>query len=263
MKIFFNKYEGTGNDFIIIDNRGALNISLTKDNISFLCHRRFGIGADGLIFIKDHPEQDFEMVYYNSDGEIATMCGNGGRSVAAWAAANGYKRSGMTFMAADGIHMASLVGDIVTLSMNPVKGISKIVNGWTLNTGSPHYVEFVKDTEDIDIIKQGRAIRYSPLFEPEGINANFVSIGSHDLTVRTYERGVEDETLSCGTGVTASAIAATISGQYDSNPVSIMTKGGRLAVHFTVNGDVVEDILLEGPANFVFSGSVELEKLHG
>ncbi len=256
MKIFFNKYEGTGNDFIIIDNRKAPFVSLNKDNINFLCDRRFGIGADGLILIKNHAEFDFEMEYYNSDGAIATMCGNGGRSVTAWALANGFSPTNIKFKAVDGLHTASEKGGIISLTMNNVRGIRKVLKGWSLNTGSPHYVEFVKETEGIDIIKKGREIRYNPLFGDEGTNVNFVSLGGETITVRTYERGVEDETLSCGTGVTASAIASVFSRQIDTSPVKVITRGGNLSVSFTVNNDVIENIVLSGPAKFVFSGHI-------
>ena len=257
MKIIFNKYEGTGNDFIIIDNR--LNTFIADHRtIARLCDRRFGIGADGLILIGNQNGHSFRMNYYNSDGYEGTMCGNGGRCAADFAFRHSIADADMSFIASDGIHRAIVTDNSVTLFMSDVRDIKKYDSGCFLNTGSPHYVEFVSDPEAINVVEAGRKLRYSSQFGPGGTNVNFAGIRNDHITVRTYERGVEDETLSCGTGVTASVIAAVYSGHFDSSSVPVRTRGGNLTVDCRLEGNRAYDVRLTGPATFVFSGEINL-----
>jgi diaminopimelate epimerase len=254
----FNKYQGAGNDFIIIDNRKGFFNADNHELINRLCDRRFGIGADGLILICSSHDYDFEMKYFNSDGKEGSMCGNGGRCSAAFAVKEGIAEKEMYFKAADGVHKASMKGQLITLSMNDVRE-TKIINGnYFINTGSPHYIIFSDDIENIDVSSKGKEIRMSPDFSPGGTNVNFVQITKTQIFVRTFERGVEAETLSCGTGVTASAIASVLAGHFDSNNVSVRTKGGDLTVSFNKSGKEVTDIRLTGPATFVFEGMIEV-----
>jgi len=253
----FNKYQGTGNDFIIIDNRDLHFIS-EPAVISRMCHRRFGIGADGLILIEPDKDTDFRMRYYNADGYEGSMCGNGGRCSAHFAFKNKIAGSVMKFTAYDGIHNATVNGDEVQLTMSDVKEINLTGDNCFLNTGSPHHIEFVSDINDIDVVGEGRRIRYSDRYAPQGTNVNFVSIAEERLEVRTYERGVEDETLSCGTGVTASAIAAVLGRHFDRMPVKVATSGGLLTVSFRIGKEIITDVTLSGPATFVFEGKFKL-----
>ncbi len=258
--IKFSKYHGTGNDFIMIDNRPLL-AKLSTEQIAHLCHRRFGIGADGLILLQNHAELDFEMIYYNSDGKPSSMCGNGGRCMAAFAAQIGIEaKSGpLKFMAIDGVHEAVLESELksgyrVNLKMQDVHEVIQRESYCILNTGSPHFVLLAKDVDLIDVIQKAHAIRYSDQFKEQGINVNFIQQADKDIKVRTYERGVEDETWSCGTGVVASAIAAYL---FTGNiPAHIHTKGGLLGVTFTPQSKThFTDIHLIGPAIKVFDGS--------
>jgi diaminopimelate epimerase len=250
----FYKYHGTGNDFILIDNRngGAL---LSTQQIEHLCHRRFGIGADGLMLLEHAEGYDFKMVYYNSDGRESSMCGNGGRCITAFARQLGIIEKDARFLAIDGVHTASIdENGMIKLRMNDVADIN-IQQGYTvLNTGSPHYVLWVNDVKNIDVYATGKIIRDRPEYQPGGINVNFVQLSDGSLYVRTYERGVENETLSCGTGVTAAAIAATCNatGKFKT---AIETPGGDLEVSFTKNtpGSAIE-VILSGPAVYVFKG---------
>jgi len=259
MKIVgFNKYQGAGNDFIIIDNRNSI---FNPDNpalIKKLCDRRFGIGADGLILINNKTGFDFEMVYFNADGYIGSMCGNGGRCTADFALKSGIAEKKLRFIAADGIHYAELEGELIRLKMNDVNEIRSVAGNYFINTGSPHYVIFMKELDNFDVFNEGRKIRQSKDFQPGGTNVNFVESESNGIFVRTFERGVEDETLSCGTGVTASAIASVLSGHFVSSPVNVRTRGGNLKVEFDVNGTQISDIWLCGPATFVFEGKIRI-----
>lgn len=257
MKILFNKYEGTGNDFVIIDNRSLSFIS-EKTTIEKICNRRFGIGADGLILIEPSGNSEFFMRYFNSDGIEGTMCGNGGRCAAHFSVRHSIAPKDMTFMTIDGPHAAKVDGNHVQLSMSDVTSIERTGGGCYLNTGSPHHIEFVADPNTVDVVNDGRKIRYSKQYSPKGTNVNFAAVSNGNLVVRTYERGVEDETLSCGTGVTASAIAAVFCGHIDSSPVSIETRGGLLDVSFLLEGTAAKDITLSGPATFVFQGELEI-----
>ena len=259
MKIIgFNKYQGTGNDFIIIDNRNSIFNPDNSTLIKKLCDRRFGIGADGLILINNKTGFDFEMVYFNADGFIGTMCGNGGRCTADFALKSGIAEKKLRFIAADGIHYAESEGELIRLKMNDVNEVRSVAGNYFINTGSPHYVIFMKELGSFDVFNEGRKIRQSKDFQPGGTNVNFVEPESNGIFVRTFERGVEDETLSCGTGVTASAIASVLSGHFVSSPVNVRTRGGNLSVEFDVNGTQISDIWLCGPATFVFEGKIQI-----
>jgi diaminopimelate epimerase len=260
MKLIFYKYQGTGNDFIIIDNRNN-NIGLSKEQVNKLCDRRFGIGADGLMLMSDIAGYDFEMVYYNADGNRSTMCGNGGRCMVKFAYDCGLHRSEYFFKAIDGDHKAAIEDNgWIDLKMKDVDKVEILsFSDFVLDTGSPHYVKPVRDVENTDVVKEGKQIRYSRRFNDEGINVNFVeTFKDGNIYVRTYERGVEDETLSCGTGVTASALVfAHNDNGY--NRVNVKTPGGMLAVEFDKTGEnSFENIWLCGAAVFVFKGEVEV-----
>lgn len=258
MTIAFNKYHGTGNDFIIIDNRNRVLNPPVSALIRKLCDRRFGIGADGLIIISEHEGYDFEMAYYNADGQESSMCGNGGRCAVDFAIRSGISGKKLTFMAADGPHQSEYDNGIIRLRLNDVSG-SDIINGnHFINTGSPHYVVFTEDPDLINVSSEGKRLRWSPDFPEGGTNVNFAGIENNGLYVRTFERGVEDETLSCGTGVTASAIAAVLSGHFVSGPVNVRTRGGNLKVEFDGNSDLITNIWLCGPATFVFEGQIKI-----
>jgi diaminopimelate epimerase len=258
MKLKFHKYQGSGNDFILIDNR---NNHFTCDHqaIAQLCDRHFGIGADGLLLLETLEGYDFRMVYYNSDGSSATMCGNGGRCIAAFANRLGLVGTKAHFLAADGPHDAKIEasdGQItqVELSMKDVIPAEVGDHFVILNTGTPHFVRFVEEPDSIDVMTEGAGIRYAPEYAPVGINVDFASHADDQIYVRTYEKGVEAETLSCGTGVTASAIAASVfTGR---NSYAVTTRGGKLAVSFERNGITFTNIRLSGPATFVYSGEI-------
>lgn len=261
MSIHFFKYQGTGNDFIMIDNRGKRQLPVSSPElIRRWCDRRFGIGADGLILLEEHPNGGFEMVYFNADGNRSTMCGNGGRCFAAFAQRLHLTTPGepFRFMAADGPHEAHIHPDgRVALHMSDVSAIETGKDYYYLNTGSPHYVKFVEDIDQLDVVKEGRAIRYNERFKLEGTNVNFVqAVGDNVLRVATYERGVEDETLSCGTGVTAAALAWYCHSKGEIPPVHILTKGGELEVDYGFMRDFIVEIWLSGPATFVFEGHI-------
>ncbi len=259
MEMEFYKYQGTGNDFIIVDGiQHSAQLSIAQ--IQKCCDRRFGIGADGLIIIKSHPDYDFEMEYYNADGHVGSMCGNGGRCIVHFALSKGYVKKQCRFLAVDGIHEAILLRNgNISLQMKDVKGIQTVDNDFFLNTGSPHHIRFVKDIENFNVFKEGNTIRNNERYKKEGTNVNFAEWIGDRLFVRTYERGVEEETLSCGTGVTAAAIVAgNTRNNEKSNTINIKTRGGDLAVSYTVNDTGFSDIRLEGPATFVYKGIIEL-----
>ncbi|MEP7264061.1 MAG: diaminopimelate epimerase [Bacteroidota bacterium] len=258
MTTAFSKYQGTGNDFVIFDQMKIV-ANFTPDQIREICDRRFGVGADGVMFIRPSETSDFKMVYFNADGNESSMCGNGGRCLVHFALSKGYINEKTTFEAIDGIHQAEVLSkkdSIVSLHMNDVSKLEKYEDGLILNTGSPHFVKFANDIEHADIIKEGRAIRYNDDFKSEGINVNLVEMMEHGIYVRTYERGVEEETLSCGTGVTASVIAAASSGRIKGTSSRIKTRGGDLEVKFINNNNVFTNIWLIGPAVCVFKGEL-------
>ena len=255
----FYKYQGTGNDFVMIDNREE---NFPKDNeklIAHLCDRRFGIGADGLILLENDPQYDFRMVYYNSDGRQSTMCGNGGRCVVAFAKQLKVIERETLFIAIDGEHRATIEGDnYVHLQMKNVTSIEEHPDYVFLNTGSPHHVLWVYDVETLYVKTQGATIRYGTLYADKGgSNVNFVSKGENGFKVRTYERGVEDETYSCGTGVTAVAIALHHTQQTEVQNITLHTRGGDLQVSFDRVGEGYENIYLSGSAQFVFEGIIK------
>lgn len=253
----FYKYQGTGNDFILVDHRKGGFPKQDKALIARWCDRRFGIGADGLILLEKDSTLDFKMVYYNADGSESTMCGNGGRCIVAFARDLGIIDKKCKFSAIDGPHEASISGDIVSLKMIDVKEIKSLQNASVVDTGSPHYVTYVEELETYPVFEKGRQIRNSDSFKAEGINVNFVQVlGSDSLFVRTYERGVEDETYSCGTGVTAAAL--TYLQDHDLSQVQIKVKGGKLEVKAEKNGTEFSNIWLEGPALRVFQTEIEL-----
>lgn len=260
MKIQFYKYQGTGNDFVILDNRDKRFDHLTKDQVQFLCDRRFGIGADGLMLLNTHPSYDFEMKYYNSDGRESTMCGNGGRCLTRFAYDMGLILSEYKFLAIDGVHESGINTDgTVSLKMNDVNQVKYERGNFILNTGSPHFVTMINDVMHADVFKKGREIRYSDAFKDEGINVNFVQQTEEPdkIIVRTYERGVEDETYSCGTGVTASALVCHHNDN-GFNRVEVQTKGGQLSVEYDKIGDGFKNVWLSGPAVKVFEGAIEI-----
>ncbi|MBS1615443.1 MAG: diaminopimelate epimerase [Bacteroidetes bacterium] len=258
--ISFVKYQGTGNDFILMDNRRG-NISLNQEKIALLCHRRFGIGADGLMLLESSARASFRMVYFNADGGESSMCGNGGRCIVAFAQRLGILQGPDTeFEAIDGLHRARIEPDgIVSLHMNDVPSIRQDQGQVLLNTGSPHCVVWVDDVQQVAVVREGRRIRQEARFAPGGTNVNFVSrLGARRIAVRTYERGVEDETLSCGTGVTAAALAASEKelGRFS---YEIETPGGGLQVQFEKSQpDSAHSVILRGPAVCVFEGSLDV-----
>ena len=259
MTVNFYKYQGTGNDFVMIDNRTEILNRSHTDIINHLCDRRFGIGADGLILLQNKEGYDFEMVYFNADGNESTMCGNGGRCTVAFAKFLGIIGTYAHFLAIDGDHDAMVEKeDWVELKMGNVHDISKDDNCYVLNTGSPHYVKFVEDMAAVDVYAEGKAIRYNDTYKAEGINVNFVKVNKKNIEVATYERGVENETLSCGTGVTAAAIAAYLKG-LSVEEIPITTKGGNLSVRLEQNGSGFKNIWLCGAAKQVFKGQIEIE----
>ena len=260
MQLHFYKYQGTGNDFVILNNLDGTNTGLTQEQVAFLCHRRFGIGADGLMLLNSLPGYDFEMKYYNADGRESTMCGNGGRCLVKFAWDLGIVKTTYRFLASDGEHEATVKEDSsVALKMHDVDRIVMQDGNYIVNTGSPHYVLLRNNIMELDVYKKGRDIRYSPQFRNEGINVNFVEQmdDSHQIKVRTYERGVEDETYSCGTGVTAAALVCSHN-ENGFNYVAVQTKGGKLGVEYDKRDSHFENIWLIGPAQRVFEGTIEI-----
>ena len=252
----FHKYQGTGNDFVMIDNREGVFNGEDHDLVRKLCDRKFGIGADGLILIQFHQESDFEMVYFNADAS-QSMCGNGSRCAVMFAHQLGMIGVQCKFMAIDGLHEASIKNELVNLKMGDVSDVQKIEEAYFINTGSPHHIKFVESVEDFPVYEEGKAIRNSDRYHQKGTNVNFVTLnGDNQIFVRTYERGVEDETLSCGTGVTACSLAASFM-DYKS-PVTVQTLGGQLEVSFVRENGGFKNVYLRGPAEEVFKGSVEI-----
>jgi diaminopimelate epimerase len=255
MGIKFYKYQGTGNDFVILDNRDNSFEKQNTEQIERLCHRKFGIGADGLILLENSVSQDFKMIYYNSDGSQGSMCGNGGRCIVAFAKLLNIITNKATFEAIDGLHYATIENDLVKLQMMDVNSVIDEKSYLFMDTGSPHHVIFEKNIDEIDVKKQGALIRYGKLYENIGTNVNFVQqLNSNTFKMRTYERGVEDETLSCGTGAVAIAIAAYQSNKITDKVIKVETLGGKLEVSFENIKKIYKNIFLKGPAVLVFSG---------
>jgi len=257
----FSKYQGAGNDFIIIDNRDSQFPKLSTEEIEKLCNRRFGIGADGFMLLQNSMDSDFEMVYYNADGNIGSMCGNGGRCIVAFAKKIGVIKNSTNFLAVDGMHSATIndSADWVSLKMQDVDRIDQDEDAYVLNTGSPHYVKVVSDLKNMNVALEGASIRNNDTYHQEGINVNFANPENKGYFVRTFERGVEDETLACGTGVTAVALAmAKHHQQMGDIETPIRVLGGDLSIRFHAENGKFTNIFLEGPAKFVFEGTIEI-----
>ncbi|WP_354357038.1 diaminopimelate epimerase [Pedobacter sp. UYP30] len=257
MNLNFYKYQGAGNDFVLIDNRDDTITSIDKEQVNLICDRRFGIGADGLMLLNAHADYDFEMKYYNADGNLGSMCGNGGRCIVAFAKHLGMIQHETTFLAVDGPHYAKIAdkGDWVNLQMIDVETITQIEDAYILNTGSPHYVILQSNLDSFDVYTAGKKIRNSAQFVSKGINVNFVEKRADGYFVRTYERGVEDETFACGTGVTAVALAmAKLKNQLGEQTTKIKALGGELEIKFSYDGEKFERVFLCGPAKAVFQG---------
>lgn len=258
----FFKYHGAGNDFLLIDGREKIP-ELSTQQIKSICDRNFGVGADGLMYLLASNDYDFEMKYFNSDGNEGSMCGNGGRCIVSFAFDCGIEQPSFKFVASDGEHFAEILnskGNIkeIRLQMQDVHQIEEINDHLVLDTGSPHHLTFCKSISDKNIFQAGKAIRYSAKFKEKGVNANFIEQKRNHLFVRTYERGVENETLACGTGVTAAAIGAYIKNDEKFNSYQIQTLGGALKVSFNEENSIFTDVFLEGPAEYVFKGSIEI-----
>ena len=264
MNQFFYKYQGTGNDFVVADNRNGSFNNLDTETILALCDRHFGIGADGLMLLQEKEGYDFEMKYFNADGKEGSMCGNGGRCITLFAYHLGIIKETYRFLASDGPHDATIRTDgTIALRMKDVHEIKKHKEDFVLNTGSPHLIRFVPNLQAEDVVNKGRSIRFSKEFAADGINVNFVEHNDQEgtLRVRTYERGVEDETLSCGTGVTAAALVC-FHNENGFNDVEVITKGGRLQVEYDRIGEnEFTNIWLCGPAQQVFKAEIDLSKL--
>lgn len=257
MQFQFYKYQGTGNDFVLIDNR---NLIFPKENILLvkqICDRRFGVGADGLMLLENTNGFDFKMVYYNADGNESTMCGNGGRCISAFAKYLGIIENEGDFLAIDGAHEFVINDDVVKLKMINVDEIKIENDDYILFTGSPHYVSFRKEINKMDIVPEAKKIRNNEVYKEKGINVNFVEVQHDKILMRTYERGVEDETLSCGTGTVAVALAVAAKSVNEINKITINTPGGILNVYFAKSENTFKDIWLEGPAELVFEGSLD------
>ena len=262
MKIDFFKYHGNGNDFIILDNRSG-RIKLSRSQINFLCNRHFGIGADGLMLLENQSGYDFSLKYFNSDGNESSMCGNGGRCMAAFAKELGIFNNKAIFIANDGNHEAEILSQsgaeyMVRLKMKDTSPGQKFEEGYFIDTGSPHFIKFVPDIAAADVITEGRNLRNDRRFAPGGCNVNFVEMSSAGLKVRTYERGVEDETLSCGTGVTASALITAFVNKDNTGVYSVRTSGGEFKIHFHQSDTAFTEVYLEGPAVCIFKGEITI-----
>ena len=268
--IDFTKMSGTGNDFILIDHRAPF---LSREEMpgfaKAVCERRVSVGADGLILIEKSERADFRWQFLNGDGSWAEMCGNGARCAARFAHDHGIAPARMRFETVAGIIEAEVTGQSVKLKMTAPKGLrlheTLSVNGQeqvvhSLNTGVPHAVLFMEDIQQAPVLDWGRLIRFHEHFQPAGTNVNFVQKqGGNGLIVRTYERGVEGETLACGTGAVSSAIIAGLLGQVQP-PVTVTTSGGEeLIIHYALAGQEITEVFLEGPANFIYEGRLHAE----
>lgn len=254
MSLSFYKYQGTGNDFVVIDDRVQQFDLNDQQLIALICNRRLGVGADGLILLREHTDYDFEMIYFNANGAPSSMCGNGGRCIVQFAALLGLITDEAHFMAVDGPHQAKRSEGLVALQMQDVRQVDHFQDHIFMDTGSPHHITWVEHLENLDVFTEGRRIR-NQIYGKDGANANFVEVLSpQKVKVRTYERGVEDETLSCGTGVTAVALAMHASGKSDSDSIEVDTPGGVLNVRFVHSHDGYKDVWLTGPAKLVFKG---------
>jgi len=255
----FEKYHGTGNDFILIlDLENEIRPLLSQELIAQWCERRYGVGADGLMLVQSADDADFKMIYYNSDGRESTMCGNGGRCIAHFALTHGVCGSPMKFIAIDGLHDAAVDDISVQLGMIDVQSPEQYQDGWVIDTGSPHYVEY-RETFPEDFITQAKSIRYNDRFAQKGINVNYVVLADGQIHIRTYERGVENETHSCGTGVTAAALVHLHTHPMHTESVKLKAHGGLLSViaDRKASGGF-KDVKLSGPTIRVFAGRLNL-----
>ncbi len=260
-ELHFQKWQATGNDFVIVDNRDGVLKNLSPEWINGICDRKFGIGADGFMFVNKHPKLDFEMKYFNADGYEAEMCGNGARSIIGFTYLLGMIGQSTEFLAIDGQHHGWVIGaDKYKIQLVDVEAINQDDKGIFLNTGVPHLVVFCEDPSQIDVVKEGREIRNNPDYAPKGTNVNFVNSKQEVITMRTYERGVENETLSCGTGAVASAIATEFIEKQGLTSYQVKVPGGQLLVKFKQTGpNSFQNICLEGEAKKVFEGTIKLE----
>ncbi len=259
MKVKFYKFQATGNDFIMFNGFGE-GVNLTLEQIRFLCDRHFGVGSDGLIILRPHQDSDFFMEFYNPDGSIASFCGNGSRCAVLFAYYQGLIQDKTKFAALDGLHTGEILGqNLVKVKMIDTSMPERFEFGLYLNTGTHHVVSFVDDVESLDIVKVARPVRYAAEFEPEGTNVNFVQIlAKSKIKIRTYEKGVEAETLSCGTGTVASALAAAYEFGFQS-PMQVETRGGKLEVSFEQEDGRFKNVFLKGPVKMVFTGEINLK----
>ena len=260
MNLRFFKYQGAGNDFIMIDGRDS-NVQLSENQVNQLCDRHFGIGADGLIIIREHESADFYMEYYNADGAIGSLCGNGSRCAIMFVADLGLTKEQYVFMAADGLHRASKEKDQVSLEMNKVNSWLSFGENFLIDTGSPHYLIHSQKIASQDMNGLGRQIRYSEEFAEEGVNVNLIEYHEDEqmLSMRTYERGVENETLACGTGALGVALSTVLFKIPVVTPVKIKAPGGLLEVDFKFTGEAFQEIILKGPAKYVFQGTIQVD----
>lgn len=261
MHLKFYKYQGAGNDFVLIDNRQTAKGQFNKESVALLCDRRFGVGADGLMLLENLDGYDFKMVYYNADGNEGSMCGNGGRCIVAFAKHLGIITDMTKFLATDGVHHAKISADgkWVSLQMIDVKDIARDGEAYVLNTGSPHYVKLTTDLQIKDVYNEGYAIRNNATYKADGINVNFIEKDGGGYFVRTFERGVENETYACGTGVTAVALAmAKHNHQFGTINTPVKVLGGYLNIRFDHDGETFSNIFLEGPAELVFEGAINI-----
>lgn len=259
MRIKFQKYQGTGNDFVVIDNRLRAFDQISGATVSALCNRKFGVGSDGLMLVHGAEDADFEMVFFNPDGS-KSLCGNGSRCAVVFAERLGMAGENGSFITTDGRHDYRLLGNgEVAVQMRPAAPPRSVRGHLFLHTGSPHLVVHTDDVDAVDVVGAGQPLRHLPEFEKTGgTNVNFVArMDEHSIGVRTFERGVECETLSCGTGVTAAALALAAEGS-EPQTVKVHTHGGVLRVRFRKTTEGFDDIWLEGPAQKVFSGEIEL-----
>ncbi len=265
MKLDFWKYQGAGNDFIMLDNRTGTASKLTTEQIRFLCNRHFGIGADGLIMLENSPNSDFFMRYFNSDGRESTMCGNGGRCIVMLAYHLGIIGESTLFSAIDGLHEATIVSDsFVKLKMSNAQiPVQIFPNHYMIDTGSPHLVVFTDDVSTINVNLLGTELRYNKEISPHGVNVNFCQIENQTILIRTYERGVENETLACGTGSVAAAITSVVTKKINAIPVEVIAKGGRLQVSFEPTNNMITNIYLSGEARKVFYGEIDFDPNFG
>lgn len=258
MQLKFSKYHGTGNDFIMVYNHNE-SFTFSQSSVKKMCDRRYGVGADGLIIIEKTLEADFKMIYYNADGFEGSMCGNGARCAVSFAKDIELIQNQCKFLAYDGMHKGLILENgLVSIEMSDVSLIEVQNNIWKIDTGSPHLICFSETVSEIDVKHEGASIRNSSNYIEDGININFVQFTKNEIFVRTYERGVEDETLSCGTGAIASAIAAFESGLSNSDRVKVNVLGGQLEVLFSKVGSKYSNIHLIGPTKFIFKGEVDV-----